>query len=72
MIMIPSGMADSGGGSVETVVLTDPLDSRHPRQAHGQVQMAIILAFNTPVASSIWRIDFERAVVEWLRKRSQS
>jgi hypothetical protein len=34
-------MAESDGGSVETVVLTDPLDPRHPRQARGQAQTAM-------------------------------
>jgi len=35
---VPSGMAESGGGFVETVVLTDPLDPTSPRQAHGQAK----------------------------------
>ena len=41
MILIPSGMAEYDGGSAETVVLTDPLIPRHPRQAFGQAHTAM-------------------------------
>jgi len=63
MIMIPSGMAESDGGTEETVVLTDPPGSRHPRQAHGQAHMAA-LAAPLPMVGLVRLIDFyERAVL---------
>jgi hypothetical protein len=70
MMLTPSGMAESDGGSVETVVLTDPPDTRHARQARGLAQIAMFHRLYA-VAGSVRLIDSERAVVEWLRQRSQ-
>ena len=62
MILIPSGIAESDGGSAETVVLTDPLIPRHPRQAFGLAHKAMLIA-PIPVAGSGWPTDsYERAV----------
>ncbi len=71
MIMIPSGMAESDGGSEETVVLTDPLDPRHPRQAFGQGLTAMLIA-SVPMAGLNPDHRFRRkGRPEWLRTRSQ-
>ncbi len=71
MIMIPSGMAESDGGSAETVVLTDPLDPRHPRQAHGQAQTAMLIASMTVAGLNPAHRFLRKGRIEWLRTRSQ-
>jgi len=62
MILIPSGMAESDGGSEETVVLTDPHGTRHPdRPADRTIWRRL-----SPLADGRFRrlIDiYERAVL---------
>ena len=62
MILIPSGMAESDGGSAETVVLTDPLIPRHPRQAFGQAHTAMFIAPRPVTGSGRLADSYERAV----------
>jgi hypothetical protein len=67
-------MADSDGGPVDKVVLTDP--SGLPRHFNGRfadgVTMAMLRRRFADDGQHVWPIEFERAVAEWLRKRSRS
>jgi hypothetical protein len=70
MIETPSGVAESDGGPTEPVGLTDPAGlSLTLRQARGRVQKALPRLI--PDHQPCWCVVFERAVVEWLRRRSQ-
>ena len=66
-------MADSDGGPADKVVLTDP--SGLPRHSHGRFADRCHNGDDpSPFADGqhVWPIEFERAVAEWLRKRSRS
>ena len=71
MILIPSGMAESDGGSAETVVLTDPLVLPSPSTGFRTGSYGDFIAFIPATGFRPARRSLRKGRVEWLRTRSQ-